>query len=286
MASTQFKLMALIILLMVYIYTTVNTRAPKSFQSKLNFLLSEQNIKNDITNISDYYFQQLLNDFSLSVRVILNESNYISVALKTIDMVTTKYNHSKVSKQIEAFVNIDNTVDIEQINKKHMECMNHITDSNGTGTYCHFPHFSFIIHNSLGSGTQSSVYNISIQNNNNHSIFYVLKHFNTRTYGQGACNVYTREYKLLLQAKSYMRYYNLSYSSINIPLSISNVPLYKFRKKQCFMFTEQIPNTINMHKLYNEAHNLLPLIIKTKGNVINFLSDCYHDLLAAHNMFY
>eukprot|EP01084_Bolivina_argentea_P152038 265281_1 len=229
-------------------------------------------------NSTDYHN---ISQLQSTVTFTTDSTNFTS---QIIDLINTKYNYTKHYKRIPTNV----IFDIKSLSQQHIDCIHDIQLNSTNNKYCEFPdNISFIIHNVLGSGNQAYVYNVSLVNTvtnitHNNSI---LKYEIEGRFGHKTCEMYKTLYILFSEIETYLNYYNFSHSSLNVPFMYLNIPLYKF-KTHCLMFSQQIPTLLNAKTLFENAENMLASIIQKKGNIINFLKDCYNDIMNVMFVFY
>eukprot|EP01084_Bolivina_argentea_P257676 434175_1 len=230
----------------------------------------------------------------------LTYSKYVRLKLQIIDLMDTKYNFSK---QIDVMkhINISNVTTLLETTGKYVEeCIRgiHYHQHDFRGILCEINNelnnISFVVHNSLGMGWQSSVYNVSVSiggNTTNESyILKILHQPKELLYNIGSgglCYVYEREYKLLKKIEMYGKLYNIS--PVAISYVNSKIPVFK-TGQTCLIFTQQVKHALSLHDLMTlhqiETSNILHSIISVKGDIINFLIDCYNDIMNVFKIMY
>eukprot|EP01083_Nonionella_stella_P125550 379754_1 len=125
---------------------------------------------------------------------------------------------------------------------------------------------SFYIHKALGSGHQSDVYNISISNEPGQHFVLKISHCD---------DLHTEANVLNSLAQSSL--------TLNVPYIYYRVPGYYLdahAQQKCFFIQHQINNAISWYELSHYYKTLL------KGGIINFLVDCYMDIMNIHYALY
>eukprot|EP01084_Bolivina_argentea_P185834 320391_1 len=228
------------------------------YVDELSIILSDQQINGIIIDTTSYKYKP-----KIQLRLVSTAEQIIQV----INLINRKYNYKKQKKHVE-----NEMVIPTQVAEQYQQAISYI-DKNSTGHYQLDDNISFIIHNILGFGSFSSIYNVSVINNNITNDKIVLKY----QQNVGYSSVYKTEYNLLTKMEKYTKYYHIN--SINIPL-LHPIPLYITASNHCLLFTQQVPNAITWSDAFIfNAESILPVIIKNKGNIIKFLIDCFEDIM-------
>eukprot|EP01084_Bolivina_argentea_P163205 283956_1 len=203
------------------------------------------------------------------------------IKLSFINLLNTKYNYTNITSKI----NIDNINPIEIPNQQSYQPEHCIARRKiQLNTPCQLnDNISVIIHNKIGSGIQANVFNVSLIHNNIYSEFLAMKVMRRIWH---PCAEYETEYTLLTQMQQLSMHLNVPYlysNNKNIP-----IPFYK-AGKNCVLFTKLLINKLNWNntlQTVSGAKKLLPLIISKKGNIIQFLIDCYTEIMNIIHILY